>query len=283
MANEEINLEDLIHHETNVDKEIRRLQKQIAEFTKNRRKYQIVYAQNRTIKFGLIGDTQLGSLYERLDALDNFYRFCAHESVRDVFHCGDVLDGWRVYRGQEFELYAIGYAAQKKVFREKYPKIKGITTHFITGNHDASLKKLAGVDVGHDLEKERPDFHFLGEDYAEMVLRNCAGFSYKIALVHPDGGTAYALSYHPQKYIESLAGGTKPNLVAFGHYHKAELIPEYRNVVGIQVGTFQSQTPFMKRRGVAAHIGGWIVEVMPEGRLTSRVRAEWVSFYEPQN
>ena len=80
-------------------------------------------------------------------------------------------------------------------------------------------------------------------------------------LIHPGGGSSYALSYRPQKIVESLEGGTKPDMLAIGHYHKADYIPSYRNVATLQVGTFQRQTPFMSRQGLAAHVGGWIVDV----------------------
>ena len=79
-------------------------------------------------------------------------------------------------------------------------------------------------------------------------------------------------------------GGTKPEMAIFGHYHKAEYIPMYRNVAIIQTGCIQAQTPFMRRFHISAHVGGWIVEVIIKDRkdLVNRVKAEFVSFYEEQ-
>ncbi len=73
-------------------------------------------------------------------------------------------------------------------------------------------------------------------------------------------------------------------MLVLGHYHKAEFLPNYRNVAGIQSGCFQSQTPFMAAHALAAHVGGWIVEAVVGDRkkLTARIKAEFVSFYEPQ-
>ena len=67
--------------------------------------------------------------------------------------------------------------------------------------------------------------------------------------------------------------------------HKAEWLPCYRNVQGFQVGCFQSQTPFMTRKPTPAHVGGWIIEVVmgPRQDLVSRVKAEFVSFYESED
>ena len=105
---------------------------------------------------------------------------------------------------------------------------------------------------------------------------------FSLMLIHPGGGSAYALSYKPQKIVESLEGGTKPNMVAIGHFHKAEMMPSYRNICSIQSGTFQRQTPFMARGGLSAHVGGWIVDVTV-GDGHNVIRAEFVAFYGGSN
>ena len=162
--------------------------------------------------------------------------------------------------------------------------IDGLTTIFIVGNHDASYKKQIGLVVGEELSTARPDWKFIGQDMGDVTLKTKQGQRFTVRLLHPGGGTAYALSYHVQKIIESMAGGQKPDLVGIGHYHKAEWVPAYRNVSAIQTGTFESQTPFMVQRSIAAHVGGWIVEVTlgERKKLTSRIRAEFVGFYEEQ-
>jgi hypothetical protein len=83
-----------------------------------------------------------------------------------------------------------------------------------------------------------------------------------------------------QKMIESMSGGEKPNILAVGHYHKAEYI-FYRNVHTFQTGCTLAQTPWMKGKGIAAHIGGWIVEVHvdDEGTIT-RLKQEYIPFYK---
>jgi hypothetical protein len=85
-----------------------------------------------------------------------------------------------------------------------------------------------------------------------------------------------------QKFIEAIPGGEKPDLLAIGHFHKAEYLPAYRNVTGLQVGTMQGQTPFMAAQASAAHVGGWIISVALNDRkkLTSRIQAEWIGFFE---
>jgi len=66
-------------------------------------------------------------------------------------------------------------------------------------------------------------------------------------LMHPGGGSAYAVSYRPQKIIESFQDGEKPHILLLGHYHKS-LKVEIRGVVTILVPSCQDQTPFMRRQ-----------------------------------
>jgi UDP-2,3-diacylglucosamine pyrophosphatase LpxH len=230
----------------------------------------------------VISDTHIGSLYHRAAALAAFYAEAEKQKVSAVLCAGDILAGWKVYRGQEFELRDRGLEEQLQRLALEWPD-RGLRTLFITGNHDASIKNLAGVSVGNAIRNVRKDLEFIGEDQATIELKTQSGDPVRVMLIHPGGGTSYALSYKVQKLVESLSGGQKPHLLCVGHYHKAEFIPSYRNVSIIQAGTFESQTPFMARQGLAAHVGGWIVEIHPGTKrsLCGRIRAEFIPFYEP--
>jgi hypothetical protein len=259
----------------------------ISLMAKRQRPYEIpTAAEDNTIRFGLIGDTQIGSLYQRLDALKEFYAYCADQGIDTMLHAGDVIDGWRVYRGQEFELHpnARSWPEQRDMFADSMPRIDGLKTIFITGNHDVSFKKLVGLIVGDELQRVRPDWKFIGQDIGDVVFKTKGGNKLTVQMLHPGGGTAYADSYRLQKIIESISGGQKPDIIAVGHYHKALWEPNYRNVSGFLVGTFQSQTPFMIQRSLAAHIGGWIVTAVlgERKKLTTRVSAEFISFFEQE-
>jgi len=261
------------------------LQETLTLMLKRGRPYEVpVRSEGNVIRFGLIGDTHVGSGYQRLDALRAFYGHCAGEGIDTILHAGDVVDGWRVYRGQEFELHPHGrsWPEQRDMFAREVPRIDGLRTVFITGSHDTSFKKLIGLVAGDELSRVRPDWKFIGEDVGDVMLKTGSGRTLRVKLLHPCGGTAYALSYRPQKIIESLSGGQKPDLIAIGHYHKAEWLPVYRNVQAFQVGCFQSQTPYMVRKSLAAHIGGCIVTAVlgDKKKLTTRVSAEFISFFE---
>jgi len=227
-------------------------------------------------RIGITGDRHFGSLYHAEDSLSAFYEYAESQGVLQVYDAGDILSGWKVFKGHEFELRDIGLDAQVQRVSASTPKT-GIVTHFITGNHDASFKNQVGVSVGHMIQDKVKGYKFLGEDQATVVFDTPKG-KFSLMLLHPGGGSSYALSYRPQKIVESLEGGKKPNMLVIGHYHKAEMMPSYRNVAVFQAGTFEKQTPFMARQGLAAHVGGWIVEITV-GETYNTIKGEFVAFY----
>lgn len=226
--------------------------------------------------FGVVSCTHFGSLYSNVAGLRAFYAEAKRRGAQCILHCGDVCDGWKMYKGQEFEQHDIGWDAQAARFEQDAPD--GFETYFITGNHDESLKKLAGIDPGTDLARRRKDWKLIGSCSGRVLLDAGGDRKCVIDMVHPGGGSAYALSYRPQKIVESLEGGAKPDMLLIGHYHKAEWMPTYRNICAMQAGCFQWQTPFMRDHALAAHVGGWIVKV----RVGAKVNAfsgEFVAFY----
>lgn len=229
------------------------------------------------LRFAITGDRHHGNVCCDVSGLRAFYAECARQGITRVLDAGDMLDGHGVYRGQEFELKDVGFDAQAKAFARESPDHPDITTHFITGNHDASFTRKVGVSVGDKLHELRPDYVFEGQDIAIVELTNNSGTKCRIQLIHPDGGSSYAISYRLQKIIEQLEGGSKPDVLACGHYHKAHWIPQYRNIVGLETGTFERQTPFMARNGLAAHVGGWIIE-FAQSKGSYRIKAEFIAF-----
>ena len=108
------------------------------------------YFSDEVIRFGIVSDTHLGSLYERLDELHTFYSICKKKEIEVVLHAGDIIDGnGKMYRGHLNEIHTYGAERQVKWVEKNYPKIKGITTYFITGNHCCSFYNDNGIDVGH--------------------------------------------------------------------------------------------------------------------------------------
>jgi len=239
--------------------------------------------KDNTFRFGVIGDTHFGSLFESVPVVESLYERWSEDGVKVVLHAGDVIDGHGIYKGQEFEQHRVGLKNQVAWFAENSPSIPGMTTKYILGNHDLSFKKLVGVDVGESISSARKDWELQGEDYADITFRVSCGRTYVVRLLHPGGtGSSYALSYRPQKIVEALEGGRKPGMIIVGHYHKAEFLPSYRNIAVLQAGTCQWQTPFMATKGLAAHVGGWTVEVSL-GEESTAVKAQFHAFFRPRD
>lgn len=230
---------------------------------------------DQTIRFAIMGDTQIGSKYAQLTYLHQFYDLCAQEGITDVYHTGDITDGLKMRVGHEYELYEVSADEMRDDVILNYPKRDGITTHFITGNHDASIYKHVGYDIGRAIGQLRPDMEYLGRDCAVINLTpKCT-----LELRHPWDGTAYALSYKMQKMIEAMESDSKPNILAVGHYHKAEYI-FYRNVHALQTGCYQGQTPFTRGKGISVHMGGWLVTIrVDENGYIKRFQPEFVPCY----
>ena len=230
---------------------------------------------NEIIRFGLMGDTQINSKYTQLTYLHQFYDLCEQREIANVYHTGDIDEGEQMRIGHQYECYTQGADDHLSEIVKVYPKRNGIKTLFITGNHDASIYKRCGYDIGAAIERERVDMKYLGRDCAVVNLTpNCT-----LELRHPWDGTAYAISYKSQKMIEAMEADTKPNILAIGHYHKAEYL-FYRNVHCFQTGCFQMQTPFTRGKGISVHMGGWIVTVsVDENGYIRYIIPEFVPFY----
>lgn len=207
------------------------------------------------IKIGLMGDTHIGSKYSNYKVLDDIFKRFKSEGVEAVYHAGDITEGYGRRKGHSFECELHGVDEQVKGVVERFPSI-GKTVYFITGDHDGWHYESAGVDIGKLIDSQRSDLSFLGAFQSTLEFtKDC-----KMMLMHPATGTAYAISYKPQKIVESLSGGQKPNILGIGHFHKIEYL-FYRNIHVFQTGTTQSQTPWMARMNLSAHLGAWILDI----------------------
>lgn len=230
----------------------------------------------KVIRFGLLGDTHINSKYTQITHLHKLYDIFKSEGLDTVYHTGDIDEGEQMRQGHQYECYNQGADDHVSEIVRVYPKRDGITTYFITGNHDTSIVKKCGYDIGYPIANQRKDMVYLGQLNTVINLTpNCT-----LELRHPIDGTAYALSYKTQKMIESMSGGEKPNILAIGHYHKAEYL-FYRNVHAFQTGTLCAQTPWMRGKQISAHLGGWIVEVhVNDDGTVTRIKQEFIPFYK---
>lgn len=234
-------------------------------------------------KFGACGDNHLGSRYERLDALNALYDIYEKEGVSVVYNTGNYIDGEA--RFNKHDLHTHGMDNQIEYFIQNYPKRKGITTYFIAGDdHEGWYTQREGVDIGKYTamkakEAGRNDLVYLGYMEADVILKAKNGKT-TLRVLHPGGGSSYAVSYTVQKIIESYQGGEKPDVLLVGHYHKSEY-NFCRGVHAVQTGTTMDQSPFMRKKRLAAHLGGWIIEMATDDNgAVTRFKQEFIPFYD---
>lgn len=241
----------------------------------------------KTLRFGVVSDTHLGSQKQQLTFLNQFYDKCEGLGIKDIFHGGDLFDGdGSVYRGQQYDLFKFGADAQLDYGIVNYPHRKGITTHVVAGNHDWSFWKRGGFDILSRLSGARPDIKYLGSTAAVVIYGGL-----KIQVTHGSGGGTYARSYRLQRLIENFTPENKPEIFLLGNFHNWAQVPMVRNVNGWQLGCFQAQTDFEKSKGLFPEIGGLIIEIdvndltkrgeRPIGQIA--FRQEIVPFYVPKS
>lgn len=244
------------------------------------------HLNGKTARFGFVTDNHLCSKYERLDVLNALYEKFKKEGIEVVYNAGNVIDGEA--RFNKFDLHTYGMENQCNYFAKAYPKIKGIDTYFITGDdHEGWYVQREGVNIGKFMEQKaieagRNDLHYLGHMEHDIILKAKNG-SAVIRIVHPGGGSAYAISYTSQKLVESYSPGEKPQILLMGHYHKMAF--DYiRGVYVIQGGCTMDQSPFMRKKRLDAHVGGWICEYQQgiNGTIQS-FKAEWIPFYSKEH
>jgi predicted phosphodiesterase len=268
-----------------------------------------------TMKVGVISDNQLGNQASRLDVLRTAYDHYKAEGIEAVYHAGNMIDGYSRFNMHELIREAgISLESQTNYARLVYPKMPGIVTYFITGDcHEGWYMRENGINVGAYMESRfrlplsctkrlagldkaachkyirggvchkhgREDLKYVGHIEADITLFPIhSGAGTVLRLMHPGGGTAYAHSYKAQKYVESLSSGEKPAITVQGHYHKAGMFMD-RDVYVFMAGTTESQSIFMRKHQIVAHVGYWILEIKVDTKgVVSSVRSEFMRFYD---
>lgn len=232
------------------------------------------------VRFGVVADTHIGNFHSMTDELQEAFAVFKREGIERVYACGNLIDGEKTYRGQEYEINVMGAENVVANLARVWPKVPGITTYHIASSscHEGYYLKSAGLLIGKLIERERPDMVYLGLDEADVVLHDGPARP-TLRLLHPGGGTSYAESYRPQKIVESYSGGEKPTVLVIGHYHKSGFY-DIRDVATFQAGCLERQTPFMRKHSLAARMGFWIVELrFTESGSLRRIRHEWFKYY----
>jgi len=241
---------------------------------------------NGYYKFGYLSDNHYCSKYCREDVNKDLYDWFAAEGVKTVYNTGNWIDGEARFNKHDINVH--GMQNQLNYFCKHYPQRPGIVTKFISGDdHEGWYGQREGVDIGWLAQKTaeemgRTDLIHLGfiEAFVRLQHAEIKGATTTMLLVHPGGGSSYATSYAPQKYVEALQGGEKPSVILFGHWHKIfDLL--IRNIICLGGGCTKDVDTFGRKMKISYHIGGMIVELWqdPKGAIT-RYRVEKKQYFD---
>lgn len=226
-----------------------------------------------TYVFAAIGDLHAASKHCRWDVRADLIRTAEAAGASAIFDTGNWIDGEATFN--RYDLEVIGLEQQCQLLAKKHPKTHLPIFAVAGDDHEGWYEQREGVDVGkyaaNIMRAAGHNWTNLGFMEAHVTLRQArSGKTATLAVVHPGGGSAYALSYSIQKIVESYEGGEKPHVAFYGHYHKlwAGII---RNIWVVQTGCAQDQTPFMRKRRLEAHIGGAIVTLKQDPRTGALV------------
>jgi len=225
------------------------------------------------IKFGVLTDTHIGSIFFKEKLFFKAIEMFEKEKCKFITHSGDVTDGLSNRQGHVYELTHIGFNQQLEYAINLFSKVK-IPIYSVDGNHDRYYIKSAGAIIVKEIAKQIKNFTFLGHDIAEFTINQ----GIKICLWHGEDGSSYATSYRLQKIVESLTGGSKPNMIIAGHTHKHNYSFE-RNVHILSAGACSLQSSYMKSKRLANHAGFWIVDLTVNKKSIVKCKVEWFPFY----
>ena len=234
--------------------------------------------------FGFTTDNHLCNRHSRLDVLNAAYDHFEREGINIVYNAGNWIDGEARFNKTEL-ITAPGMDHQLDYLIDVWPVRNGIETHYIAGDdHEGWFQQREGIEVGRYLQMRaedagRYDLKYLGYGEADVRLSFGRGSSV-MRVVHPGGGSAYAISYTDQKRVESYQGGEKPQIELVGHYHKFNYgYP--REVHTLQGGCTTDQSLFMRKKRLQAHVGYSIVRIQQDQTgAVAGFEVQWCPFFD---
>ena len=214
------------------------------------------------MKILLISDTRLCSKFEQISILNNIYNIANDMGIKTVLHLGDITEGiyFGKYRKYNQSIIHHNPDTQAEYVKNNYPYIKGMTTYFITGEHDLSfLKTKSREDVGEEIANLREDLVYLGQKNCMIYLQDEDGHKpTKIDLRHPEGKIPYTISYTPQKIVDAMRSEERPDILNFGHFLVQDTFLHHDVLVN-QVPSVTATTPEMVDRGYNNIVGATIL------------------------
>jgi predicted phosphodiesterase len=255
----------LLEHYT--DKDIQEMLNYIAQNTK--KEVNEVLSEPWHLKFALLSDTHFGAKQCAKDELWEFYDRAKEKWVEAFVHCGDIVDGSDVYKGQQFEQSEVWFSNQLQDITQNYPNV-WIPTYFIWWNHDEAYLKGNWVNICKAIETVRQDLINLWFYDARLRLNWI-----DINLHHWGGSLSYAKDYKMKKYLDSLPVEWQPDIFALWHYHTA-LYDLHRGIHGFMPWAFLKENLLAKRFNLDNTIWGWVIEIDKNEKGQSKLNMEFI-------
>lgn len=212
------------------------------------------------VRMLLISDTHLCSKYDRLDIIRYLYSKAQETGTNYVLHSGDFTDGKSTRPEHVYELKELSYEGQVQYCVDNYPRVEGLQTFVISGNHDDWWTKSTGSEIIKSIAKQRDDIVYLGPDAADLRIGKL-----KVHLFHGKGAQAYAKSYKAQKYLDAMPIDKRPHILQLGHIHQA-FFYQQDNTSVFQTGCLEDQTPYCRSQGFSDNKSVWWVDCYMDDR-----------------
>ena len=249
------------------DKDIQEMLNYIATNTK--REIDKNLSEPWHLKFALLADTHYWAKGCARDEIGEFYDKAKDKGVECFVHCGDLVDGCDVYKGQQFEQNRVWFTEQLNDVKENYPDV-WLPTYFIWWNHDEAYLKGSWVNICKAIETVRQDLISLGFYDARLKLNGI-----DINLHHGWGSLSYAKDYKMKKYLDSLPVEWQPDIFALGHYHTA-LYDLHRGIHWFMPWAFLKENLLAKRFNLWNTIWGWVIEIEKDKSGHSILNMEYI-------
>lgn len=141
-----------------------------------------------------IADTHFLSKFSNQKYLDQVYEYAVCKNISYIIHLGDFIH----------DVYNFSGTTVEKLLSqliEDYPSDKSITTFYIQGNHDLSLKRKHGINLEKFISSSRLDLVPLGIDFGRLrINKDLINICHTTDLVEMPDESIVTLRGHQHRY-----------------------------------------------------------------------------------
>lgn len=203
----------------------------------------------------LTGDWHRGSYGFSEMAFDKLKNDLDDYHIKHMIHTGDMIQSLGVYSKELKDLAVNDIDTQVElVTRDLESLPQRVTTHIVMGGHEETLKgqKKVGFDALKYIATLVKNVNYYG-DRMDLTFKN----RYRMTSLHSSGGSGVVTSTKADRIWANLSD--KPNVLAIGHNHRLYAVCKGNSII-LETGTLQRETTLVSQKGIASHIGWWILQ-----------------------